>query len=93
MLKVKKTVNSRQYNNDINQWENEIKDAIKQMYLKNKNDDKLINEYENAFKRIKTEYKLLYQENEETKKENKELKKEIEELKKEKNKPSLNNSK
>ena len=33
MLKVKKTVNSKQYNNDIDQWENEIMDAIKQMYF------------------------------------------------------------
>ena len=44
MLKLKTTVNSKRYNNDIDQWENEIKGAIKQMYLKNKNDDKLINE-------------------------------------------------
>ena len=33
MLKVKKTVNSKQYNNDIDQWENEIMDTIKQMYF------------------------------------------------------------
>ena len=86
MLKVKKTVKSNQYNNEADQWEDEVKNAIKQMYIKNKNDDKIFNEYEIAFKRIKNEYKTLYHECEEVKKENKELKKENEELKNEKKK-------
>ena len=35
MLKVKKTVNSKQSTSEIDQWENEIKNSIKQMYIQN----------------------------------------------------------
>ena len=74
MLKVKKTVHSKQSTAEIDQWENEIKNSIKQMYIQNQNDSKLIEKYENAFETIKKEYALLY-------KENAELKKAIEQMK------------
>ena len=74
MLKVKKTINSKQSTSEIDQWENEIKNSIKQMYIQNKNDTKLIEKYEKAFQTIKEEYALLY-------KENQELKKTIEQIK------------
>ena len=44
------------------------------MYIKNKNDNKLITQYENALQTLKQEYTLVYKENEE-------LKKTIEEMK------------
>ena len=74
MLKVKKTINSKQSTSEIDQWENEIKNSIKQMYIQNQNDSKLIEKYEKAFQTIKEEYALLY-------KENQELKKTIEQIK------------
>ena len=74
MLKVKKTINSKQSTSEIDQWENEIKNSIKQMYIQSQNDSKLIEKYEKAFQTIKEEYALLY-------KENQELKKTIEQIK------------
>ena len=68
MLKVKKTINSKQSTAEIDQWENEIKNSIKQMYIQNQNDSKLIEKYEKAFETIKQEYALLYKENQEMKK-------------------------
>ena len=68
MLKVKKTINSKQSTSEIDQWENEIKNSIKQMYIQSQNDNKLIEKYEKAFQTIKQEYVLLYKENEELKK-------------------------
>ena len=68
MLKVKKTINSKQSTSEIDQWENEIKISIKQMYIQSQNDSKLIEKYEKAFQTIKQEYALLYKENEELKK-------------------------
>ena len=68
MLKVKKTINSKQSTSEIDQWENEIKNSIKQMYIQSQNDSKLIEKYEKAFQTIKQEYALLYKENEELKK-------------------------
>ena len=38
------------------------------MYLQNKNDNKLIEQYQQAFETIKQEYALIYKENEELKK-------------------------
>ena len=68
MLKVKKTINSKQSTSEIDQWENEIKNSIKQIYIQSQNDSKLIEKYEKAFQTIKQEYALLYKENEELKK-------------------------
>ena len=70
MLKVKKTINSKQSTSEIDQWENEIKNSIKQMYIQSQNDSKLIEKYEKAFQTIKQEYARLYKENEELKKNN-----------------------
>ena len=74
MLKVKRTINSKNSTDEINQWENEIKNSIKKMYLQNKSDNKLIEQYQQAFETIKQEYALIYKENEELKKELNEIK-------------------
>ena len=36
MLKVKKTINSKHSNSEIEQWENEIKNSIRKMYIEKK---------------------------------------------------------
>ena len=50
------------------QYEKEIKEAIKTLYIENKNKTKLLKDYEEAFNAIKNEYTLLYKEYEEFKK-------------------------
>ena len=74
MLKVKRAVSSKNSTAEIDEWENDIKNSIKSLYIKNKNDSKLISQYENALQTLKQEYNLVYKENEE-------LKKAIEEMK------------
>ena len=74
MLKVKRAVSSKNSTAEIDEWENDIKNSIKSLYIKNKNDSKLISQYENALQTLKQEYTLVYKENEE-------LKKAIEEMK------------
>ena len=74
MLKVKRAVSSKNSTAEIDEWENDIKNSIKSLYIKNKNDNKLIGQYENALQTLKQEYTLFYKENEE-------LKKTIEEMK------------
>ena len=74
MIKVKRGVSSKNSTAEIDEWENDIKNSIKSLYIKNKNDSKLINQYENALQTLKQEYTLVYKENEE-------LKKTIEEMK------------
>ena len=74
MLKVKKAVSSKNSTAEIDEWENDIKNSIKSLYIQNKNDNKLIGQYENALQTLKQEYTLVYKENEE-------LKKTIEEMK------------
>ena len=74
MLKVKRAVSSKNSTAEIDEWENDIKNSIKSLCIKNKNDSKLIGQYENALQTLKQEYTLVYKENEE-------LKKAIEEMK------------
>ena len=74
MLKVTRAVSSKNSTAEIDEWENDIKNSIKSLYIKNKNDSKLIAQYENALQTLKQEYTLAYKENEE-------LKKAIEEMK------------
>ena len=74
MLKVKRPVSSKNSTAEIDEWENDIKNSIKSLYIKNKNDNKLITQYENALQTLKQEYTLVYKEKEE-------LKKTIEEMK------------
>ena len=78
MLKVKRAVSSKNSTAEIDEWENDIKNSIKSLYIKNKNDSKLIDQYENALQTLKQEYTLVYKENEE-------LKKAIEEMKSQQN--------
>ena len=51
-----------------------LKIRLKKMYLQNKSDNKLIEQYQQAFETIKQEYALIYKENEELKKELNEIK-------------------
>ena len=74
MIKVKRGVSSKNSTAEIDEWENDIKNSIKSLYIKNKNDSKLIDQYENAPQTLKQEYTLVYKENEE-------LEKTIEEMK------------
>ena len=61
MYKAKKSANSKQTSDEAEQCAKDIKDAIKKMYLDNKNNEKLIESYEKAFQSIKNEYTILYQ--------------------------------
>ena len=47
---------------EAEQYEKEIKEAIKKLYIENKNNTKLIEDYQKAFNTIKNEYTLLYNE-------------------------------
>ena len=78
MLKVKRPVSSKNYTTEIDEWENDIKTSIKSLYIKNKNDTKLIAQYENALQTLKQEYTLLYKEKDEWKKKFEEYKSQIE---------------
>ena len=78
MLKVKRPVSSKNSTTEINEWENDIKNSIKSLYIKNKNDTKLIVQYENALQTLKQEYTLLYKEKDEWKKKFEEYKSQIE---------------
>ena len=53
---------------EAEQCEKEIKEAIKKLYIENKDKTKLIEDYEKAFIAIKNEYSLLYNEYEALKK-------------------------
>ena len=64
MLKVKRPVSSKNSIAQIDEWENDIKKSIKSLYIQNKNDSKLISQYENALQTLKQEYILVYKENE-----------------------------
>ena len=64
MLKVKRPVSSKNSTAQIDEWENDIKKSIKSLYIQNKNDSKLISQYENALQTLKQEYILVYKENE-----------------------------
>ena len=68
MLKVKRAVSPKNSTAEIDGWENDIKNSIKSLYIKSKNDTKLISQYENALQTLKQEYTLVYKENEELKK-------------------------
>ena len=65
MLKVKRSVTPKSSNAEIDEWQNDIKNSIKSLYLKSKNDSDLINKYEKTFQTLKNEYTLLYKRNEE----------------------------
>ena len=60
MLKLKRAVSSKNSTAEIDEWENDIKNSIKSLYIKNKNDNELIGQYENALQTLKQEYTLVY---------------------------------
>ena len=68
MLKVKRAVHSKNSTNQIDEWENDIKNSIRKMYIQNQKDNDLIKQYENALQKIKEEYTIIYKENQELKK-------------------------
>ena len=74
MLKVKRPVHSKNSTSQIDEWENDIKNSIKKMYIQNQKDTDLINQYENAMQKLKQEYTLVYKENQELKKTVQEIK-------------------
>ena len=74
MLKVKRPVHSKNSTSQIDEWENDIKNYIKKMYIQNQKDTDLINQYENALLKIKQEYTIVYKENQELKKTLQEIK-------------------
>ena len=74
MLKVKRLIQPHYSKNDLEEWQNDIKNAIKGLYIKTKEDSKTINRYSEAVQKVKNEYALLYKENQELKKINQQLK-------------------
>lgn len=70
MLKVKRTIYSPQKkdNNQLNEIENDIKNSIKELYLKDKKIDKIINKYSQLMTNIRNEYAELTKENNQLKK-------------------------
>ena len=57
MLKGKKKIQKSSKNQDeLNNLQNEIKNSIKNLYLKDKKNKKTINDYANLIKKIKKEY-------------------------------------
>ena len=74
MLKVKRPVHSKNSTSQIDEWENDIKNSIKNMYIQNQKDTDLIHQHENALQKLKQEYTLLYKENQELKKTVQEMK-------------------
>ena len=84
MLKVKRPVHSKNSTSQIDEWENDIKNSIKKMYIQNQKDTDLINQYENALQKIKQEYTIVY-------KKNQELKKTVQEMKQSQPSASSNN--
>ena len=61
MSKTKRNSDTRSISDEAQQYAKEIKDAIKKLYIDNKNSTKLNEEYEKAFETIKNEYATLYQ--------------------------------
>ena len=75
MLKVKRSIQPPKDKDNVEKLQNEIKNAIKTLYIQNKKDTDVINQYSDTFQKVNNEYAIIY-------KENLELKKTIEELKK-----------
>ena len=63
MLKVKRPVQLPNTKDNIEELQNEIKNSIKSLYIKNQKDTKVIYQYSDAFQKIKNEYALLYKQN------------------------------
>ena len=80
MLKVKHYDLAKNTNNEVEQWQNDIKNSIKSFYLQKKKDDELINKYEKSFQTFKEQYTIVFNRNDELEKENKELKNQIKQL-------------
>ena len=66
MLKVKKTIYQPQKKkkNEINDIQNEIKSSIKALYVKDKKNTEITNEYSNLINKIREEYGKIAKQNE-----------------------------
>ena len=73
MLKVKRVAQPNFSKSDLENWQNDIKNAIKGLYVKTQEDSKTINKYSEAFQKVKNEYALSYKELQEVKKINQQL--------------------
>ena len=67
MLKVKRPVYTPKKNNKHETEINEIKNAIKNMYLTNQKNKKSLNDYSQLVTKIRNEYNILAKENQELK--------------------------
>ena len=77
MLKVKQYDFPKNINNEVEQWQNDIKNSIKSFYLQKKEDDELIDKYEKSFQTFKEQYAIVFNERDEFKKEVEKLKNQI----------------
>ena len=68
MIKAERAIHSKNSTSQIDEWENDIKNSIKKMYIQNQKDSNLISQYENALQKMKQEYTIVYKENQELKK-------------------------
>ena len=64
MLKVKKKIQPKtQKNYELINLQNKIKDSIKNLYIKDQNNKKTINEYADLITKIRNEYAQIEKEN------------------------------
>ena len=77
MLKVKQYDFRKNINNEVEQWQNDIKNSIKSFHLQKKKDDELIDKYEKSFQTFKEQYAIVFNERDEFKKEVDKLKNQI----------------
>ena len=77
MLKVKQYDFRKNINNEVEQWQNDIKNSIKSFHLQKKKDDELIDKYEKSFQTFKEQYAIVFNERDEFKKEVEKLKNQI----------------
>ena len=92
MLKVKQFMQARIPDDELEAYQEELKNDFIALYIKSKKDDQKIKNYQDLFEQVKIEYEKKLNEIEELKKITDYLKKEKEELlkKKQEAKPALN---
>ena len=80
MIKVQQYDVKKNMNSQVEEWQNDIKNSIKSLYLQKKKDNDLIEKYEKTFQTLKNEYALIYKRNEDLEKKKKELKEQIKQV-------------
>ena len=71
MIKVQQYDVKKHMNSQVEEWQNDIKNSIKSLYLQKKKDNDLIEKYEKTFQTLKNEYALIYKRNEDLEKKKK----------------------